>query len=292
MDANIVLIYCLCDDFLKEFAHQDDQQCLLGSAEIMTIGIVAAFYFHGNHRRANDFLYEYGYLRHKLSRSRLCRRMKAVAPYYEAFFGVLAEGFKERNTENVYSVDSMPFPVCDKARVRSCRIYPLHRYPASRPNQKGKWSKSGEYGGWIASKRQFYYGVKLSMLVTESGAPVEFFLSPARLNDATCLGWFHFDMLPGSTVYADRGYISAWFEETCKEYGIDFIPMRRSTDAKQNKGWQNYLNSVTRKAVERTFSAIERKLPRHIHAVTASGFETKIGLFVLAIALEYLLKGA
>lgn len=291
MDTHIVLVYCLCDDFLKEYGHRDDQQCLLSSAEVMTIDLVAALYFHGNHALANLFLSQYGYLRFSMSRSRLCRRMKTVAPYYEAFFGLLAEGFKERNAGNVYSVDSMPFQVCDAARSSSCRIYPLRLHPASSRNQKGKLSKSGEYGGWIGSKRRFYYGVKLSMLVTEAGAPVEFFLTPARHNDATCLTWFHFDILPQSTVYADRGYMSAWFEQTCADYEIDFIPMRRSTDAKQNKGWQNYLNGVTRKAVERTFGEIEKKLPRHIHAVTAAGFETKIALFAIATALEFLFKG-
>ncbi len=35
---------------------------------------------------------------------------------------------------------------------------------------------------------------------------------------------------------------------------------------------------------------IERFLPKHIHAVTARGFEIKVALFVLACSLNYLVR--
>jgi hypothetical protein len=40
--------------------------------------------------------------------------------------------------------------------------------------------------------------------------------------------------------------------------------------------------------IETTGSLIERLLPKSIHAVTASGFELKIGIFVLACSINYL----
>jgi hypothetical protein len=44
----------------------------------------------------------------------------------------------------------------------------------------------------------------------------------------------------------------------------------------------------SRKWVETTGSLIERLLPKHIHAVTAAGFELKVALFVLACSLNFL----
>jgi len=41
--------------------------------------------------------------------------------------------------------------------------------------------------------------------------------------------------------------------------------------------------------VETAGSLIERRLPKHIHAVTPAGFELKIALFVLALSLSHLL---
>jgi hypothetical protein len=43
-----------------------------------------------------------------------------------------------------------------------------------------------------------------------------------------------------------------------------------------------------RKIVETTGSMLERLLPKSIHAVTAKGFELKVGLFVLATSLNFL----
>jgi hypothetical protein len=288
MDTTIVLVYCLCDDLLKELHHRDDPQCLLTDAEVMTIGLVAALFFSGNQALCTTFLYEQHYIYHHLSRSRLCRRLARVAPYYEALFGRLGAYFKQHNGNAVYVVDSMPMPVCDGARILANRIYPQHKHPSLTKTQKGKRSKGGEYLGYVASKRRYYYGIKLNLLVTAEGAPVEFMLTPARYNDITCLSWFAFDLPPEATVYADKGYVSAAMEAECQAYGIEFAPLHRSSDAQQDPGWKRYLNLVSRKAIERTYSLIERIMPKHIHAVTARGFETKIALFVIAIAIDCL----
>ncbi len=45
-----------------------------------------------------------------------------------------------------------------------------------------------------------------------------------------------------------------------------------------------------RKAVETTGSLIERVLPKHIHSLTAAGFELKVTLFILACSLNVVLK--
>jgi hypothetical protein len=48
-----------------------------------------------------------------------------------------------------------------------------------------------------------------------------------------------------------------------------------------------HLMARARKAVEATGSLIERLLPKHIHSVTARGFELKLGCFVLACSLGF-----
>jgi hypothetical protein len=49
-----------------------------------------------------------------------------------------------------------------------------------------------------------------------------------------------------------------------------------------------YLLSCYRKVIETTGSLIEKLLPKHIHAVTARGFELKVALFVLATSFNFL----
>jgi len=47
-----------------------------------------------------------------------------------------------------------------------------------------------------------------------------------------------------------------------------------------------YLLSCCLKVVETTGSSIERLLPKHIHAITARGFELSVGLFVLGASFK------
>ena len=64
------------------------------------------------------------------------------------------------------------------------------------------------------------------------------------------------------------------------------MPIRK----KNSKRKYDYLLDTgikyVRKSIESVFSVIKQGLPRHIHAVTARGFELKIILFVLAYSIQ------
>jgi hypothetical protein len=59
------------------------------------------------------------------------------------------------------------------------------------------------YRGYQASKRRYFYGLKVHLLVTASRHPVEFFVTPASTGDVEGLQWFDFDLPPG---YGDKAY--------------------------------------------------------------------------------------
>lgn len=271
MDTTIVLVYCLCDDLLRWQQHRDDSQCRLSDAEIMTIGLVAALYFGGNQASSALFLAEQGYIRTRLSRSRFCRRLQRVQSHYAALFGVLAESFKQDNPDQIYVVDSMPIAACDNYRIPRCRLY---QQPA--------------YRGYQASKKRYVYGLKVHLMVTDSGAPVEFFLTPASCSDAACLAGFDFDLPAAAQVYADKAYNVYWIEDLLAEAGCCLSPMRKTNTKRPDPPWVRYLQAHHRKHIETTNSLLERLLPKHIHAVTAQGFETKVALFVLALSINAL----
>ena len=56
MLVETIICHCVCDDLLKAFGYVDDPQCKMGSAEVMTAGLVAAFYFGGNIQAARRYL--------------------------------------------------------------------------------------------------------------------------------------------------------------------------------------------------------------------------------------------
>src|SRR5205823_14479951 len=73
MDDKIIVTFCLCDDLLKAIHHQEDRQCHMNDAEIMTTALVASLFFRGNHESARAMLKQHGYIPHMLSKSRFSR---------------------------------------------------------------------------------------------------------------------------------------------------------------------------------------------------------------------------
>ena len=273
MDSQIVAVFCLCDDMLKALHHAEDSQCQMSDAEVMTTAIVSALFFGGNIEKARKHLQEYGYIPKMLGKSRFNRRFHRVAELFLTLFSMLGETWKELNANSIYVVDSFPIAVCDNYRILHSHLY------------RGK-----EWRGYQASKRRFFYGLKIHLLVTEQGQPVEFFLSPGSYSDTTSLKVFFFDLPEGAKVIGDKAYTDYIIEDVMNEAGVSLCPLRKKNSTRPVPPWVHYLRSSWRKMVETTGSLIEQLLPKHIHAVTARGFEIKVALFVLACSINFLVR--
>jgi Transposase DDE domain len=273
MDTEIIIIYGLSDDYFKEINHQEDSQCQMSDAEIVTTAIVAARYFSGNYAVAQRFLSKPTYIGGMLSRSRFSRRLHRLKPHLLTLMAILATMWKELNVDQIYIVDSFPIPVCDNYRISRCRIY-----------------QEKQFRGYQASKRRYFYGLKLHMMVTANGQPVEFFLTPGAFNDTSELPWFDFDLPDGAIILGDKAYNLYWLEDVLADLGLKLTPIRKENSKRPLEPWQYGLNALFRKRVETTGSLLERLLPKHIHATSASSFELKVVLFVFAVSLDQLIS--
>jgi hypothetical protein len=269
MDSQIVAIFCICDDVLKGLHHHEDAQCKMSDAEVMTTSIVAAAFFGGNMERSRTFLKEQGYIPNMLEKSRFNRRQHRIADLFLTVFHLLAEHWKDLNEQSIYVVDSFPMAVCDNYRI-----------PRSRRYRGEAWR------GYQASKKRFFYGLKLHLMVTGRGEPVEFFLTPGSWSDTRALKMYQFDLPEEALVTGDKAYNDYTLEDVMLDANLNLLPLRKDNSHRTLPYWLTYLLSYCRKVVETTGSLIERLLPKHIHAITARGFELKVALFVLAASLN------
>ena len=241
----------------------------MSDAEVMSTAIVAALYFGGNLERARGLLAQPTYIPRMLSKSRFNRRLPALEGLLIYLFQVLGEVFKQLNARSVYLIDSSPIPACDNIRIPRSKRYPKECYR-----------------GYTASKRRYFYGVKLYRVVTAQGEPVEMVLAPGSTADVSALPAF-FDLPQASTLYSDRAFTLYYLEEVMREAaGINFSPMRKKNSTRPVPAYIAYLQARGRKMVETAGSLVTRLLPKSIHAVTSRGFELKIMLFVLAYAIS------
>ncbi len=55
MDLKIILIYCVCSDFLKRTKTFCNDSYQMTDSEVLTFAIVSAMFFHGNHEKLVNF---------------------------------------------------------------------------------------------------------------------------------------------------------------------------------------------------------------------------------------------
>jgi hypothetical protein len=78
MDDKMIATFCLCDDLLKAMHHQEDRQCQMNDAEVMTTACMASVCFRGNHESARAMLQQHGDIPHMVSKSRFRRRLPRI----------------------------------------------------------------------------------------------------------------------------------------------------------------------------------------------------------------------
>lgn len=276
MDDTITTIYCLCDEFLKAIHHRDDPQVRLTTAEVMTVPLVAATFFSANIDKTRRFLHEYGYMNKMITKGRLDHRLRAIEPgLWRELFALLAEAFKRNDPDRTYVVDSLPVAVCDNIRIRRCRLYPPKEH-------------AGAFRGYVASKRRYFYGLRVHLVVTGAGEPVEFCLAAGSEADVAVFKNLDLDLPEGSIILADKAYTDYDYEDLLKEVGLHLKAQRKKDSKRPMLMWEEFLGKPIRQYIETVFSGITSLFAKKIHAVTPRGFEMKIVWFLLAFAIQCL----
>ena len=117
-DLFIISVYVIADDIMSNLDHSDHSLAQVSDSEVITVAVVAAKYFHNNQERALYVLSQLGYLSGNLSISRFNRRVHKLASWLRFLIETIGELL---STGEVYIIDSMPLPVCKRAKARRCR---------------------------------------------------------------------------------------------------------------------------------------------------------------------------
>lgn len=270
MDEKIIATYCLCDDLLKAMHHQADPQCKMSDAEVMTTALTAALFFRGTLESARMLLKQHGYIPQMLSKSHFSRRLHRLKETFLLLFHMLGAVWKQLNNDAIYVIDSLPIAVCDNIRISRAKLYSEERFR-----------------GYLPSKKRYFYGLKIHLLITKAGQPVEFFLTHGGFGDVDALKYYAFDLSAGSIIYADRAYNDYEIEDLLKEVDhIQLVPIRKKNSKRALPPYVSFVQHYHRKMVETAGSLIAQMLPKSIHAVTPQGFELKVALFVVAYSLS------
>ncbi len=263
-DQLIITAYVITDDLMKHLEHHSHVLAKVSDAEVLTVAVVAAKYFHNNHERALWVMTQSGYLSGRLSTSRFNRRLHAMAAWLPLIVETIGELFTHGE---VFIIDSMPLPVCRRARARRCR------------KVRGR-----DYCGYCAAKKEKFFGWRLHLVCTPEGIPVSFAMVAGGYHDLTPIHELTFALGAGARVLGDKGYNSAADEATMREEtGVRLVPIRKA-NMTPNEWVDEFDLRRLRHSIETVNSQLEKMGTQHLHARTNTGFEIKVHASLLALA--------
>ncbi len=163
-------------------------------------------------------------------------------------------------------IDAMPVPVCKLVRAARCRKVQGDRYK-----------------GFCAAKREWYFGWQLHLVCDTSGIPVTFELLPAKWDELTLIQDLLNPLPAGSSVVADKGYISDQDQQLAYLNGhVRLIPKQRR-NMTGNTREDAALIRAYRPRIETVNSQLEKMGLQRLHARTNSGFSLKVLASLLAL---------
>lgn len=240
-------IFCICDDFLKEFYAETaknavdapkyrgcgKRKCSMSDAEIITILI--SFHFNSYRNFKHYYLfYVREHLRREfprtLSYNRFVEVLSRVAVPMLFFIRLMLMG----ECTGISFVDSTCIPVCHNKRIPRVRAHKVFKDRAA----VGKSTM-----GW-------YFGFKLHLLCNEKGELLNFVLTKANVDDRDEMVFNEFSKNLFGKLYADKGYISQELFESLWNDGIHIVTGLRSN-------MKNRLMSAYDKIMLRKRSVIE-----------------------------------
>ena len=164
-DDCIVTASVVLDKALAALGHRDAVRAQASDAEVPTVAIVAARSFQGHLARALPLRPLGRYRSGARSVSRFNRRRHAPRDWLglalETPGALFAHGA-------VFLIDSMPVPVCRRARARRCRTV-----------------RGQAFCGFCAAKKERFCGWRPRLICTTTGVPVAFDRLPGGLHDPT-----------------------------------------------------------------------------------------------------------
>ncbi len=271
-EDKIIALYCIVDDLLKGIGHQEDGRRKVSDSEVITTALVSALYFGGHHDNARQFMKMTKLVPAMLDKSRFNRRLHQVSELLFSLFCQVGHLLKTAAGASEYIIDSFAVAVCDNIRISRSKII-----------------KGEQWRGKQASMRRYFYGVKVQVLVTAQGIPVEFCFVPGCESDVQTLKKLPLSVAAESRIYGDAAYTDYKIEDDMKEVeGIELMIARRSNAKRKDEPWITFLKEQMRKGIETTFSEIKTLFLRTIHAVTFKGFLLKLILFLFAFTLNKL----
>lgn len=262
-------IYCIVDDFYKEFEkelpkHMLDKQgrverrkrsTRLSHSEILTILI---FFHCSNYRTFKRFYKELicvfykNYFNCLVSYNRFIEiSQREALPLF-----IFSSSLCPKKSSGIHFIDSTPLKVCNNRRIYSHKTF------------KGVAKRGKSSTGW-------FFGFKLHLIIDAKGRLVNFMVTPGNVSDTNTKVIDSLTQNISGKLFGDKGYISSKLFKSLFKRGIQII-----TKIKRNM--RNCFMSVVDKIILKKRGVIESVIDilKNNFQIEHSRYRSKIGLLL------------
>jgi len=208
-------------------------------------------------------------------RTNFSKRRKRLQDYIVQASEPISKWINPNN--NQFILDSIPIPICQNPRINRTKI--------CQDNEEIKPTR-----GYHASHKIHYFGFKLQLILSKSGVPITFGLTPANVHDVRYLEHVADANLGQCDLIADKGYLSAGYQTSLFENdGIRLVTPIRANMKNAQSIW-NPAYRYTRKRIETLFSQLcDQLMLKRNYAKSLDGLFCRICSKIASVAiLQYL----
>ena len=166
MREQAIAIFCICDEVVKYFGIKDDPQCKMITSEVMTFALLSATHFQCDYKKTRLISLTCKFFDKILSLSRIIRRVHSIPEEIWMIVFYVLQIYLRNADAQYFIVDSFPI-----------RAYENHK------SFRAKIFKDKCYHGYTASKKSYFFGLKVHMIIDEYGIPIEFCITPGSTAD-------------------------------------------------------------------------------------------------------------
>ena len=166
MQEQAIAIYCVCEEVLRVFQFRDDPQCKMTTSEVMAFALISAIHYGADYCKTRLVSFAFNYFPNILSLSRLVRRVHCVPEAIWMMVFTALRIYLRKSSNQYFIVDSFPVKTYETHKSFRARIF------------QGK-----KYHGYSSTKKSYFFGVKIHMIIDEEGVPIEFCFTPGSVSD-------------------------------------------------------------------------------------------------------------
>lgn len=207
--------------------------------------------------------------------SQFTRRLSRIVELVPRLLEIVKAQSKRINV-----IDSKPIPLCQNIRLPRCKL------TKHVPHKE-------KLRGFIASKRQYFYGVKLHLITNDTGGLLEYSPLPGSIHDMTHLLEINLNLTSSNYLLADKIYnyggYKAYIDKDTSYPTLE--PLRKKNFKQRGEHNEKLGKQIRRRVIETTFSLLENMGIDKLRASSLQGWLSKVHLSIFALRIHQTVTG-